>query len=190
LAVTKAELKSTKDNLADMEERYAATRESLILTSKDLEELRIKSELKEKTAHADYSDLNDSMTTLVEEANKKVKEAEMNVEQLMKKLGEADLQNDQLQGQLQIKDAELAEAEVSSHIFFIPEDVPWLTTHQAQAALFKSTSGGTGSLGAAGNAADGEEIDHSSTALALVREPLSTVTNPATIVRAQADISI
>lgn len=134
--------------------------------------MRITSELKEKTARADYSDLNDSMTTLVEEANKKVKEAEMNIEQLMKKLGEADLQNDQLYGQLKIKDAELAEAEASTPTFILPEDAPWLTMHQAQAALFKSASGGTGSLDATDSAADGEEIDHSSTALALVREPL------------------
>lgn len=119
LTVVKAELKSTRDNLADMEERYTATRQSLILTSKDLDELRITSEMKEKTAHADYSDLNDSMTALVEEASKKVKESEMNAEQLKKNLVEADIKNGQLQAQLKIKDAELAEAEVGSHAFYL-----------------------------------------------------------------------
>ncbi|KAL7783269.1 hypothetical protein V8C37DRAFT_397319 [Trichoderma ceciliae] len=158
LQASQTELKSAKDDYYDMEEKYAATRESFIVTSKHLEDLRIVSQMKEKTAQADYSDLNDSMTTLVEEANKKVKESEMNVERLMKKLDEAEIKYDQLQAQLKIKDAELAEAD-------------------AQAALLKSNSavrGGTGNTNAVDDAAEGEEEDdHSSTALALVREPLA-----------------
>jgi chromosome segregation ATPase len=116
LAAAKAELKSVRDDLADMEIKYTATRESFVVTSKDLEELRILSQKKEKTAHADYSDLNDSMTTLVEEANKRVKELEVNAERLTKKLVEAETKYDQLQAQLKIKDAELAEAEVGFYV--------------------------------------------------------------------------
>ncbi|KAH6608840.1 viral a-type inclusion repeat domain-containing [Trichoderma cornu-damae] len=113
LQACEAELKSVKADFHHMEEKHTATRESFAATAKDLEELRIVSQMREKTAQADYNDLNDSMTALVEEANKKVKESEMNVEQLVKKLDEAELRYDQLQAQLKIKDAELAEAERS-----------------------------------------------------------------------------
>lgn len=54
-------------------------------------------------------------------------------------------------------------------------DVPFLTLtlRQAQAALYKSNSGASGRTGNAGidDAAEGDE-DHSSAALALVRESL------------------
>ncbi|KAL7815480.1 hypothetical protein V8C44DRAFT_24675 [Trichoderma aethiopicum] len=113
LQACQAELKTARDDFRRMEEKYTAARESYEITSRDLEELKMQSQIKEKTAQADYNDLNDSMTALLEEANRKVKESELGAEQLLKKLEDADDRYEQLLAQLRIKDAELAEAELS-----------------------------------------------------------------------------
>ncbi|PKK42624.1 hypothetical protein CI102_13338 [Trichoderma harzianum] len=123
--------------LNNLKAELASVRAELQATQAELKK-------KEDVARNDYNDLNDSMTTLLEEANKKSTESQLQVEQFMKKLEDADDKYDQLLAQFKIKNAELAEAE-------------------AQAALYKSNSGRTAGLD---DAAEGDE-DHSSTALAL-----------------------
>ncbi|KAL6791177.1 hypothetical protein GGI42DRAFT_187147 [Trichoderma sp. SZMC 28013] len=125
--------------LNNLKAELASVRAELQATQAELKK-------KEDVARNDYNDLNDSMTTLLEEANKKSTESQLQVEQFMKKLEDADDKYDQLLAQFKIKNAELAEAE-------------------AQAALYKSNSGRTGNAGL-DDAAEGDE-DHSSTALAL-----------------------
>ncbi|PTB67219.1 hypothetical protein BBK36DRAFT_1199995 [Trichoderma citrinoviride] len=148
LQACQAELKTARDDFYRMEEK-------------------MQSQIKEKTAQADYNDLNDSMTALLEEANKKVKESEMSAQQLLKKLEDADDRYEHLLAQLKIKDAELAEAE-------------------AQAALYKSNR--AVNANAAGDAAEGEEEnDHSSTALALLSKVRLTAKQVDTLDREMRD---
>ncbi|KAL7807258.1 hypothetical protein V8C26DRAFT_423989 [Trichoderma gracile] len=182
LQACQAELKTARDDFFRMEQKYTAARETFEITSKELEDLKTQAQIKEKTAQADYNDLNDSMTSLLEEANKKVKDSEMSAEQLLKKLEDADDRYEQLLAQLKIKDAELAEAEVRSPYprHFNP------VTPLAQVALYKSNSAVNAS--AAVDAAEGEEEhDHSSTALALLSKVRLTAKQVDTLDREMRD---
>ncbi|PTB71243.1 hypothetical protein M440DRAFT_1406775 [Trichoderma longibrachiatum ATCC 18648] len=74
---------------------------------------------------------------------------------------------------------------------FVPPFCLTLTSRQAQAALHKSNSAVNAC--AAGDAAEGEEEnDHSSTALALVREPLtdSSLSHPPSTSHARLGILV
>ncbi|KKP01177.1 hypothetical protein THAR02_06703 [Trichoderma harzianum] len=143
--------------LNNLKAELAAVRAELQATQAELKK-------KEDVARNDYNDLNDSMTTLLEEANKKSTESQLQVEQFMKKLEDADDKYDQLLAQFKIKNAELAEAE-------------------AQAALYKSNSSRTAGLD---DAAEGDE-DHSSTALALLSKVRLTAKQVDTLDREMRD---
>ncbi|PNP50249.1 hypothetical protein THARTR1_09080 [Trichoderma harzianum] len=145
--------------LNNLKAELAAVRQELQATQAELKK-------KEDVARNDYNDLNDSMTTLLEEANKKSTESQLQVEQFMKKLEDADDKYDQLLAQFKIKNAELAEAE-------------------AQAALYKSSSSRTGNAGL-DDAAEGDE-DHSSTALALLSKVRLTAKQVDTLDREMRD---
>ncbi|KAL6808763.1 hypothetical protein V8C40DRAFT_259263 [Trichoderma camerunense] len=143
--------------LNNLKAELASVRAELQATQAELKK-------KEDVARNDYNDLNDSMTTLLEEANKKSTESQLQVEQFMKKLEDADDKYDQLLAQFKIKNAELAEAE-------------------AQAALYKSNSSRTAGLD---DAAEGDE-DHSSTALALLSKVRLTAKQVDTLDREMRD---
>jgi peptidoglycan hydrolase CwlO-like protein len=65
-----------------------------------------------KTAEGDYKDMHDSMTQLVEEAQKLAAENMKKLAVSEQEVGEADKKIAELTAQLKVRDAELAEATV------------------------------------------------------------------------------
>ncbi|EQK98422.1 hypothetical protein OCS_05865 [Ophiocordyceps sinensis CO18] len=89
LQAKQAEVDAGKAALTAAEERLAGMKHDLGLALQDLQEQQAEAEAKHKTALADYKDLNDSMTALVEEANNKAKGLEAKLEEATRRLEEA-----------------------------------------------------------------------------------------------------
>jgi hypothetical protein len=94
----KAALTTTQQESLKATEEHLATKSSLEKTLAELDKQKLDAETRAKTTEADLHDLNDSMTQLVEEANKKAADLEARLKE-----------NEAL---LKVKDAELAEAKV------------------------------------------------------------------------------
>jgi hypothetical protein len=100
-----ASLMTAQQESAKAIQEHLATKTSLEKAFADLDKQKIEAEQKSKTVESDLHDLNDSMTQLVEEANKK--EAEAN-----KQAADFEAKWKESQALLKVKDAELAEAKV------------------------------------------------------------------------------
>lgn len=80
-------------------DEHLATKSQLESTLAELSKQKEELSKASETAQADYKDLNDSMTQLVEEANRKAADAEARLSEV--------------NAQLKVKDAELAEAKLA-----------------------------------------------------------------------------
>lgn len=100
-----ASLMTAQQESAKATQEHLATKTSLEKALANLDKQKIEAEEKSKTVESDLHDLNDSMTQLVEEANKK--EAEAN-----KQAADFEAKWKESQALLKVKDAELAEAKV------------------------------------------------------------------------------
>lgn len=79
-------------------EEHLATKDALAKTQAEIASHKTQFETKHKTAESDFKDMHDSLTQLVEEANKKTADKEAIIAEL--------------KANLKVKDAELAEAKV------------------------------------------------------------------------------
>jgi chromosome segregation ATPase len=84
----------------------------LLMAQKDLEAHQLEATAKIKTSEADYKDMHDSMTQLVEEAQTKVTDLEAKLTEAIKVAADKEKMFDELEAQIKVKDAELAEAKV------------------------------------------------------------------------------
>jgi chromosome segregation ATPase len=112
LAAKDSELEALKASLLSSQDQLTSMQEDLDLSKKELEAYRGEADAKAKTHQADYKDLNESMTALVEEAEKKVKGLEGQLEDATAKIGEFEKKIEEYQAQMKVKDAEIAEAKV------------------------------------------------------------------------------
>lgn len=110
LQAKQAEVDAGKAALTDAEERLAGMKHDLGLALQDLQEQQAEAEAKHKTALADYKDLNDSMTALVEEANNKAKGLEAKLEEATRKLEEATQELEEAMQKLEEATQKLEEA--------------------------------------------------------------------------------
>lgn len=94
------ELAAAKEDSTKVVEEHTATKESLTSAAEELEAHKAATEAKSKAAEHDFSDMHDALTQLVEEANNK----NLALEARMK----------EVEANLKVKEAELAEAEVST----------------------------------------------------------------------------
>jgi chromosome segregation ATPase len=106
------EMDTAQTELTAARETVSNIKEELELASKTLEAHKAEAEAKEKTAQADYQDLNDSMTSLVEEFSNKVKDLEVQLAESVKAHQDAQRLVEEAEAKLKVKDAELAEAKV------------------------------------------------------------------------------
>ncbi|KOS23128.1 hypothetical protein ESCO_003732 [Escovopsis weberi] len=123
LQAKQEELDISKSSYRHLEERYTLLNQDLEFVKKSLDAFKADAHVKQGIAEADYNDLNESMTLLVEEANSKVKGLESRVEDLAMKVeigqkAEEELlrRNEELRKreeemliQLKVRNAELAE---------------------------------------------------------------------------------
>lgn len=93
-----AALMTAQQESAKATEEHLATKSSLEKALADLDKQKLEAETRSKTTEADLHDLNDSMTQLVEEANKKAADLEVRL--------------NETEALLKVKDAELTEAKV------------------------------------------------------------------------------
>jgi chromosome segregation ATPase len=108
------ELEELKVKLGAAEEKHADLQGDLDLAQKTIEAHRDEADAKHKTAQADYQDLNDSMTALVEEANNRAKMLEAQLDEITSKSRDGAKKIEELEAQLKVKDAEIAEAKAST----------------------------------------------------------------------------
>jgi chromosome segregation ATPase len=90
----------------------STTREELAMAQKELEAHKLEAEAVMKTSEADYKDMHDSMTQIVEEAQALAAENMRKLATVEQQVGDADKKIAELSAQLKVKDAELAEARV------------------------------------------------------------------------------
>ena len=112
LATKEEELAAIKTQLTATEEEFTNAKGDLDLATKDLDAYRAEADAKHKTAQADYQDLNDSMTALVEDGEKKRKELAEKLDEVQIQVEKQERDIDELHAQLKVKDAEIVEAKV------------------------------------------------------------------------------
>ena len=100
-----ASLMTAQQESANATKEHLATKTSLEKALANLDKQKIEAEQRAKTTESDLHDLNDSMTQLVEEANRKESEASKQAADFEAKWKES-------QALLKVKNAELAEAKV------------------------------------------------------------------------------
>lgn len=96
-----AALMTAQQESAKATEEHIATKEALDKAQAEAASHKAAAEAKHQTSEADYKDMHDSLTQLVEEANKKAADKEAHIKEL--------------EAKLKVKDAELAEANVHLH---------------------------------------------------------------------------
>jgi hypothetical protein len=85
---------------AKVAEEHSVTKDAFAKAQAETATQKIEFDAKHKTSKSDYKDMHESLTQLVEEANKKTADKEALIAEL--------------QANLKVKDAELAEAKVGS----------------------------------------------------------------------------
>jgi hypothetical protein len=97
-----ASLMTSQQESAKATEEHLATKEALAKAQAEAASLKEASETKQETSKADFNDMHDSMTQLVEEATRKV--------------AERDALLQELEAKMKVKDAEIAELKVCPSI--------------------------------------------------------------------------
>lgn len=106
------ELDSTKMELSASQTELAQRKNDLELANELSQAEKAEAFARQNTFEADYQDLNDSMTALVEEANSTTRDLKARVEELESYIAEKAKILEEMQAQLKVRDAELAEAKV------------------------------------------------------------------------------
>lgn len=99
-----AALTKSQEELANATKEHGATKDALVKAQAELDEHKAAVEKGQQTSQADYKDLHDSMTQLVEEASKKAADKEALVAEL--------------EAILKVKDAEIAELKVYNDLLY------------------------------------------------------------------------
>jgi hypothetical protein len=118
-----AALMTAQQESAKATEEHLATKAALEKAMADVEAHKTATETTRKTAKSDYSDMHDSMTQLVEEANKKAEDAVKQAEEAKKQAAAKESLVAELKANLKVKDAELAEAKVRLRIQYLRNSV-------------------------------------------------------------------
>lgn len=98
-----ASLTTAQQESAKATEEHLATKDALLKAQAEAAAHKAAADTKQQTSEADYMDMHDSLTQLVEEAEKKAAEKEALAKEY--------------EANLKVKDAEIAELKVSSQIF-------------------------------------------------------------------------
>lgn len=119
LAAVHQDLKAKEEDLEAQKVQFVSAqgtltgmKDDLDLAQRELEAHRAAADAKHKTALADYKDLNDSMTVLIEEASNKAKELEVKLDRAIQHAEESERRTQEAEAQLKVKEAELAEFKV------------------------------------------------------------------------------
>jgi hypothetical protein len=106
-----ATLMTAQQESAKATEEHLATKDALLKAQAEAAAHKAAADTKQQTSEADYMDMHDSLTQLVEEAEKKAADKEALVKEL--------------EANLKVKDAEIAELKVNPQIFIYTS-----STHQ------------------------------------------------------------